>query len=395
MKDNIIVVEKENCYGCHACSNICPTGAITMSTDEEGFYYPVVNDKLCVNCKKCLDVCPHIHPPKKKILKKAFACYAKNEEEHLSSSSGGFFSVIARKCIKDNGVVFGAAFDDNLEVHHIKVSSLEDIHKLKGTKYIQSKLGDIFIDVRNELHTGKKVVFSGTPCQIVALKNFLGGEYENLICIDLICHGVPSPLVWKRYLNENFGEDNVVMMQFRNKEKGIQNLTLDYTLKDNQIIHENYRDSLYIKGFIHNLYTRPSCFNCNFKGDKRSSDITIGDFWSIQEFHPEMNHKFGVSAVIIHTVKGEDWLKSISNELNICKSTSSKIAVWNESLFKAAILNKDRIDFFDRWEENSINDTILSIINKRNDKTNTTMEKKHFFETILNRFKRIMLFIRK
>ena len=395
MKDNIIVVEKENCYGCHACSNICPTGAITMSTDEEGFYYPVVNDELCVNCKKCLDVCPHIHPPKKNTLKKAFACYAKNEEEHLSSSSGGFFSVIARKCINNNGVVFGAAFDDKLEVHHIKASSLEDIHKLKGTKYIQSKLGDIFIDVRNELHTGRKVLFSGTPCQIAALKNFLGDEYENLICIDLICHGVPSPLVWKRYLNENFGEDNVVMMQFRNKEKGIHNITLDYTLKDNHIIHENYKDSLYIKGFIHNLYTRPSCFNCNFKGDKRSSDITIGDFWSIQEFHPEMNHQFGVSAVIVHTVKGEDWLKSISNELNICKSTSSKIAVWNESLFKVAILNKDRNDFFDRWGKISINDTILSIINKRNDKTNTTMEKKHFFETILYRLKRIMLFNRK
>lgn len=354
MKDNIIVVEKENCYGCHACSNICPTGAITMSTDEEGFYYPVVNDELCVNCKKCLDVCPHIHPPKKNTLKKAFACYAKNEEEHLSSSSGGFFSVVARKCIKDNGVVFGAAFDDNLEVHHIKVSSLEDIHKLKGTKYIQSKLGDIFIDVRNELHTGKKVVFSGTPCQIAALKNFLGAEYSNLLCIDLICHGVPSPLVWKKYLDETFGKENVKSMRFRNKIEGIHNVTLDYTLMNNEVIQERYEDSIFIKGFISNLYVRPSCFNCQFKGADSTSDITIGDFWGIQEFHPQMDSKFGVSAILVHSKKGKRCLASIINDLYLCKSSYSKIKLWNESLVRPIKENSKRAIFFSRLEKYSV-----------------------------------------
>lgn len=153
------------------------------------------------------------------------------------------------------------------------------------------------------------ILFSGTPCQIAGLKAFLNEDYDNLLCVDLICHGVPSPGVWKRYLKEQFGSNKVISMQFRNKTRGINDVTLDYTLTNGSVFREHYKESSYIQGFINNYYVRPSCFECKFKGIDRCSDITIGDFWSLKEFHPEMLNQYGVSSVIIHSKKENVGLK--------------------------------------------------------------------------------------
>lgn len=254
MSCNISGLKKEKCYGCYACYNICPLNAIDMLEDEEGFEYPKVNEEKCINCKRCLRACPSINPPHVNSDTAAYACYAKNQEEHMSSSSGGIFAIIARKILKNKGMVFGAAFDNQMKLGHISIEDNNELYKVKGTKYIQSSIGTTFVKVKENLKKGRMILFSGTPCQIAGLKAFLNEDYDNLLCVDLICHGVPSPGVWKRYLKEQFGSNKVISMQFRNKTRGINDVTLDYTLTNGSVFREHYKESSYIQGFLIKFY---------------------------------------------------------------------------------------------------------------------------------------------
>ena len=381
-------VKKENCCGRHACYNVCPKFAINMVADKEGFLYPNVSVEKCVNCGMCLNICPSVTKLPLNSGDKAYACYARNCEERLSSSSGGFFSVLARKFLNEEGIIFGASFNEKMEVEHLGISKTEELHKLKGTKYVQSKIGTNYKDVKRELLKGKKVLFSGTPCQVAGLEAFLGEKYDNLLSIDLICHGVPSPSVWKRYLNERFGEDNVNAMQFRNKREGISNVKLDYMLKSGEIVQESYNESPYIKGFIENFYTRPSCFRCNFKGIKRYSDITIGDFWSAKEFHPEIDDSYGVSGIIVHTAKGERWLETVKDQLILYDAQASEIAVWNECLLESVKENPYRQLFFEKWTQFTIEDMISELARKKTKVKDGNDKKKKFQDWFTERIQR-------
>ena len=254
------LVEKEKCNGCHACYNACPVQAISMQFDAEGFLYPAIDASICIDCGKCDRVCSIQNPPAINPYEEAYACYAKNADEHRTSCSGGTFAVLARQVLRDGGIVAGAAFTPTQDVQHITIASEADLWKLKGTKYVQSTIGSCYVQVRNYLKCGKKVLFSGTPCQVAGLKAFLGEEYENLITIDLICHGVPSPGIWRRYLKEVADGEPIALTAFRNKTKGTTNVTLDYRTESGRLIQESYSDSPYIKGFIQNLFVRPSCF---------------------------------------------------------------------------------------------------------------------------------------
>ena len=190
----IQVMDKAKCVGCHACYNCCPLNCITMEDDNEGFMYPRVDQNVCINCKKCEKVCPIIQKPTLGAFSEtSFAAYSKNEQIRKCSSSGGVFSVLAQIVLKHNGVVFGAAFDDQFQVHHIRVESVKDLEMLRGSKYVQSRIEKTFKDAKEILESGREVYFSGTPCQIDGFKNYLGREYENLITQDIICHGVPAP----------------------------------------------------------------------------------------------------------------------------------------------------------------------------------------------------------
>lgn len=381
-------VKKENCCGCHACYNICPKFAIKMVADKEGFLYPRVLAEKCVNCGKCLDICPSVTQLPLNSGNKAYACYARNHEEHLSSSSGGIFSVLARKFLDEKGIIFGASFNEKMEVEHLGITKIEDLFKLKGTKYVQSRIGTSYICVREALLKGKKVLFSGTPCQVAGLKAYLDQEYDNLLCIDLICHGVPSPAVWERYLNECFGEDNVKAMQFRNKRKGISNVTLEYTLKSGDVIREAYHESLYIKGFIGNFYTRPSCFQCKFKGIERCSDITIGDFWSVKEFHSKMDDSYGVSGIIVHTTKGERWLETVKDQLILCDAEANEIAVWNECLLESVKENPYRQMFFEEWTQLTVAEVIFELCKRKTSMENGNGMKKKMQDWIAGRIRK-------
>lgn len=388
MRNNISVVNKEKCYGCYACYNKCSQNAIDMVEDTEGFVYPEVNEKRCVDCQICLKVCPSIRIPGVNTKKETYACYAKNEEEHKSSSSGGFFAVLAEAILEEKGNVFGAVFNEKIEVEHVKIQDIKDMYKVKGTKYVQSYIGKTYIEVKRALEKGEEVLFSGTPCQVAGLKNFLDKKYDNLVCLDLICHGVPSPGVWRRYLEEKFGKDNVKTMQFRNKEKGISDVTLEYRLKNDTIIFESYLESPYIKGFINNYYTRQSCFNCGFKGFDRCSDITIGDFWSVREFYPQMENKYGVSAIIVHSEKGSIWLEKIRNRLIICKAKPEELAVWNDSLLKSAKRTPARLEFYQKWENDDIEKLVLELSEDESCRRNRQFIKQKIVTKIFEKIKR-------
>lgn len=386
-RNNITGVKKENCYGCYACYNICPIHVIQMKMDEEGFAYPNIDKDQCINCGKCVQVCPSCMPIHLQTTERAYACYAKDNTEHISSSSGGFFSVLAKQVLEQKGRVFGTAFNERLEVEHIEISKVADLFKLKGSKYVQSKIGNIYLKVKEQLEDGKIVLFSGTPCQIVGLKLFLKKEYEKLVCVDLICHGVASPAVWDGYLNEQFGENEVVEMSFRDKKSEPGRAILKYKLKNGTIYRERYHESPYIQGFISNYYTRQVCFECGFKGFKRWSDITIGDFWSIKEFHPELYHENGVSAVITHTSKGEKWMNSVADKLIMCDSTTDEISVWNECILESVKRNPLRQEFFEKWDGMSVKDVITELNEKKSLEVNK-FEKKRIFRKIIGKTKK-------
>lgn len=352
------LVEKEKCNGCHACYHACPAHAISMQPDAEGFLYPRINADICIDCGKCDRACPMQNPPEINPFEDAWACYAKDDTEHHTSCSGGAFAVLARQILLHGGIVAGAAFAPEQDVRHIMIDSPDELWQLKGTKYVQSTVGDCFGQIQKRLKRGQQVLFSGTPCQVAGLKTFLQRDYDNLLTIDLICHGVPSPGIWKRYLRELADGEPVVYAAFRNKSKGTDTVTLDYRTSSGRLIQETYSDSPYIKGFIQNLFVRPSCFRCRFKGTKRCSDITIGDFWGAKEYHPEMVNPDGVSAMIIHSAKGRQLLEACKNNFVIQVSTSEKATLWNESMIRPAVASPNRETFFHDAESCSVREAV-------------------------------------
>ena len=213
---------KQNCTGCSACANICPRGCIRMTADEEGFLYPKVNEEMCMDCGLCENVCPMQHKPQQHELLAVYGAKNNDDAVRFTSSSGGMFTLFAEFVLKQGGVVVGAALDEQLAVHHVLVDSLADLPKLRGSKYVQSKIGKIYSEVRQILRAGRKVLFSGTPCQIAGLKRYLVKPSENLLTVDVVCHGVPSPKVYQKHLRELAQEagEPVVQVKFRDKAKG-------------------------------------------------------------------------------------------------------------------------------------------------------------------------------
>ncbi len=355
---NISAIEKANCTGCHACYNACPVQAVIMKEDDEGFLHPKVDESRCVLCGLCLKACPIHIKPTVNTEREAFAAFAKDQNEHASSSSGGIFAVLARYVLRNGGYVCGAAFDETMTPKHILTNKETDLTKLKGTKYVQSKIGDVYLRIRDLLDQGIVVLFSGTPCQVAGLRRFLNKQYSNLLTVDLICHGVPSPAVFRKYLSEISGEQTVKHMSFRDKSNGLSDVYLVYELSNGEVVREKYSDSEYIKGFIQNLTIRPSCFNCQFKGIDRCSDITIGDYWGLNDYHPEMITEMGTSAVIIHSRTGRKYFEFVKKELKYVKSKPESVSFWNTCLEESVKYNPLRADFFRDFETTKVKDNV-------------------------------------
>ena len=326
----IKITDKENCCGCHNCALVCPKNCITMKEDKEGFLYPIVDEEKCIDCGICEKSCPIISPVnnnKKLNDITSYAAYSKNDDIRRNSSSGGMFTHLASNVINAGGVVFGAAFDEEFGVRHICVDNIDDLYKLRGSKYLQSIVGDSFKETEKYLKSGRKVYFSGTPCKISALLKYLKKDYDNLITQDIICHGVPSPKIWKYYLEyrQNKANSKAKKISFRDKNKSWKNYCVNITFENDSYI-ENFSNDDYMKVFLSNYCLRPSCYKCSFKKMTRPSDITLADFWGIQNIMPEMDDDKGTSLLCINSDKGKMLFDEIKND-TVYKTVSLEEAV--------------------------------------------------------------------
>lgn len=376
----IKIEDKTKCCGCHGCMNVCPTGAITMEEDSYGFKYPHVDESKCINCGLCEKVCPIINNKKIDNKPKAYGCYNKNEEVRLNSSSGGIFTLIAEEIISKNGIVYGAAFDNDFSLKHIRVDNVNDLEKLRTSKYVQSAIGDTYKECKKDLDEGKYVLYTGTPCQIEGLLSYLMKNYDNLYTQDIVCHGVPSPKVWKNYLEYRKSKENdePVSVSFRNKDNGwaTYNYKINYTKKTYKM---NHSEDLYSRAFLANIDLRDSCYDCKFKKSHRLSDITLGDFWGIQNVLPEMNDNKGTSLIAINSSKGQVLIDSIKDNIVIKEVSFDTFEKYNPSFVKSSSMNKNRDNFM-----KEINDDNFDVV------VNKYIKKESIFKKAIKKVKRII-----
>lgn len=341
------IVPRKQCSGCHACYNACPLSCITMEYDEEGFLYPKIDESKCTHCRKCEKVCPVINDIKGNEKGTAFACVNNDETVRKESSSGGVFSLIAETVLAEGGVVFGAAFDEDFCVRHIFIENSEELDKLRGSKYVQSRIGDAYRDVKTFLETGRMVLFSGTPCQISGLIQYLGRDYDNLILQDIVCHGVPSTKVWKKYIafREKIAGARVQKVFFRNKRQGWKSYSVSFKFSDNTEYSKKVYEDFYMKAYLANLCLRPSCYACRSKSVCRQSDITLADFWGIEHILPEMDDNKGTSLVLIHSEKGKAIFESVSEKMNFISVDIDETLTYNSAAYKSVKKPKMRTKF--------------------------------------------------
>lgn len=301
----IKLAEKNICSGCGACASACPNNCIIMKADGEGFPYPEITESSCIGCRKCQKACPVLEQNTSDNKPTAYALKNNDEKIRLQSSSGGFFSLLAEYVIDRKGVVFGAALDEKLCVRHICIETKEDVKKLRGSKYVQSIIGDTYLQAKKQLTDGRLVLFTGTPCQIEGLLKFLNQEYSNLITQDIICHGVPSPDVWKKYImwQEEKEKATLIDASFRNKSNGwkLSSMSLRFDNGNEKNIPINH--DLFLRSFLSDLSLRPSCYKCSFKGLSRPADFTLADFWGVHNVLPSIDDDKGVSLVLVNSKK--------------------------------------------------------------------------------------------
>lgn len=346
--EKVFLKEKIKCNGCSACATICPKNCIAMKPDELGFLYPQIDEKLCIDCGLCEKTCPVFNESEFTTSPKAYAVKNTDENIRMQSSSGGIFTAVAEKILAEGGVVFGAAFTDDFRaVKHIAVENTEDLHKLRGSKYVQSRIGDSFAEAKKELEKGRKVLFTGTPCQIGGLLSFLKKDYENLITQDIVCHGVPSPSVWKNYveLREKKAEAKTTAVSFRAKNTGWITFSMLMKFQNGTEYTKKLSEDLFMQGFLNNIYLRSSCYNCAFKTLYRRSDITLADFWGIWNVLPEMHDGKGTSLVIVNSDKGNKVLNDIESQLEIAETDITEAVKYNSAAIIGVPQNPQRNQF--------------------------------------------------
>lgn len=318
----IAIKKKEDCVGCNACEQRCPKHCISMHEDEQGFFYPIVDTALCINCHLCEKVCPVINQAEPRKPLHTYAAKNKDPEVQRTSSSGGvFFALVEYVITEKQGVVFGARFNDKWEVVHSYAETLEDAKAFKGSKYVQSRIGDNFKKAEDFLKSERTVLFSGTPCQIAGLRRFLRKDYGNkLLLVDTACHGVPSTLVWKDFLNwmsadNGFTTKDVQDISFRDKRVGWDKYGMRINFSNKSERKEWFmfmKDNIYMQGFLKDLYLRPSCYTCPAKCGKSHSDITLADFWGINKTYPHLYNEKYYSLVLCNSISGGKIMNSIS-----------------------------------------------------------------------------------
>ena len=305
------------CTGCSACMVVCPHGAITMAEDGEGVSVPVISRPLCTECGLCDRMCPVLEPPLKIPGEgTGYAVINHDEEIRKESSSGGVVTALATQVIDRGGVVFGARYDESLEVVHCWTENEAGLQEFRGSKYTQSDLKGCFKECRDFLKDGRLVLFSGTPCQIAGLSSFLRKPYENLILVDFICHGVPSPRLWREYkrFHEKKSAARIVRTASRRKDCGWKQFSLAFTFVNASEYCQTLNKDYYLQLFLRDMCLMNGCYECGFKsqlGDRRPSDITLADFWGIQKEFPDLDDDKGTSFVVVHSPKGKNLIEKL------------------------------------------------------------------------------------
>ena len=358
----IKISNKEACCGCEACAQKCPKSCITMEFDEQGFLYPIVEESQCIDCGLCESVCPVIHQASPRKPKKIYGAINHNEQIRLDSSSGGIFTALAEIALDKGGKVWGAKLNEQCEVVHDCVETIPALELLRGSKYVQSHIGLSFQKIKAELRKGKVVLFTGTPCQVAGLKRFLKDDYSNLYTIDFLCHGIPSPGVWKKYLEQQFGKSaRLKDIKFRDKTHGWEKYCFSLKQyfpkgKDSVKHIERCNKNLYMRAFLHDLTLRPSCYNCPARSFKSGSDITLADLWGAWRTLPEYNDNKGCSCVAINTEKGGQLFQCLGTSVS-AKEISYKSAFvdYNYAATSNPKPNPNRQKFFSQYESISLN----------------------------------------
>lgn len=376
----IEIVEKKDCCGCGACEQRCPKQCITMQEDHEGFLYPSVDLATCNDCGLCEKVCPVLHQGEPRKPLHVYAAKNKNEQIRKESSSGGIFTLLAEAILAEGGVIFGARFNDKWEVIHDYIETIEGLSNFRGSKYVQSKVGETFKQTEIFLKEGRKVLYSGTPCQVAGLKRYLRKEYDNLLAVDFVCHGVPSPKVFRLYLEEIInklaqkGKNSVssllsspviTSISFRDKSCGWKKYgfvlrlsdPIQGTDKNTVSFSETIGKNIFMRGFLHDLYLRPSCHACPSKTFKSGSDITIADFWGIAKYHPEFDDDKGTSLILSNTITGADSLSKLN--FDFIDTIYEQALSGNASMEKSVTKHKNRDEFFAEVRSGSVVGTII------------------------------------
>lgn len=345
----MIEKNKLKCNGCGACRAVCPSRAITMNADNEGFLYPQVDIGLCIQCGQCVKTCPTLTKNDNEESK-AITAYAAQTIDNTvleQSSSGGLFTEIATCVLEQKGVVFGAAFDEHFHVRHMAVEQISELHKLRGSKYVQSEIGDCYTRAEAYLKDGRLVLFTGTPCQIGGLLHFLGKEYDNLITQDIICHGVPSPMVWRKYIE--YREDKAASRTenafFRHKKHGWKRFSMQFKFASGTEYIQPLSEDLYMRSFLKNLTLRPSCYDCSFKAKYRQSDFTLADFWGVEHVCPKMYDNRGTSLIILHSPKARNVFKHIQNRIRYDVVNIEEALQYNSAMTTSVTPNSKRKSF--------------------------------------------------
>lgn len=383
----IKIQNKQDCCGCSACVQRCPKLCITLHEDEEGFLYPKVDMATCIDCGLCEKVCPVLHQAEERVPLEVFAAKNPNEEIRHESSSGGIFTLLAEQIIDAGGVVFGVKWNEHFDAVHAYTETKEGLAAFRGSKYVQSQVGDTFKQAEKFLKQGRQVLYSGTPCQIAALKLYLRKEYENLLAVDIICHGAPSPGVFRWYLSEEITKEaarqsgekiqfrsslpipsiekadvlareqgfEIEDIRFRDKRLGWKKFSFVLSLKPlSKVTTAGEKNSVslsytldkhaFMRGFLKDLYLRPSCHACPAKSGKSGADITLGDYWGIQSLMPELDDDRGVSALTVNTEKGKQALHTIIAELHAVPYED--LCAKNPALVHSCCIPTNRSRFF-------------------------------------------------
>lgn len=346
----IKILDKEKCCGCGACANACPQNCIIMEEDYEGFLYPSINESLCINCGICEKACPIINVRREiPTEQKGYIVQNKNETVLKESTSGGAFSAIAEYVIEHGGVVFGVICDDMFNVHHVKVNQVEQLSKFRNSKYVQSDTKLTFSEARTLLEAGILVCYSGTPCQIEALLQFLQKDYKTLITVDVVCRAVGSPLVLRKYIEMQrkiLGQE-IKNLRFRDKYYGYQYSQMTLDMVDNQAFYHNGTEAdPYLRAFFSDICDRPSCYNCSFKKRYRVSDFTIWDCFRVYDYNKSFDPDIGTTSMLVHTLKGQKVFECIKDKVRYCEVDTDMLVSNAREMKHSVNKNINREAFF-------------------------------------------------